>query len=207
MSKQQQFVDDELYLPEISESGTNAYYLDGCPVTGHRPAYCACLKKIADRRFGRLDAQYAECSAAIGRKECKAQKMRERELKEGAALFYVNRKKLGEFFARQEKEGAERIVAPRHGRKSEYRPSIPVAASQQNHTPAPAPAVESDGYAAAINRAIAEEFKKSAVPTKPQAPVETGAVRLKAPTPVVPAMKAGMSLLEIARLHAATRVA
>jgi hypothetical protein len=94
MKKKQQFVDLDRYPVERSASGENAYYLAHCNVTNSRPSYAACLKRIADRKHGRLATEFADCSAAIGKKACPAQAMQRAEKEAGYALYFVPRLKL-----------------------------------------------------------------------------------------------------------------
>lgn len=94
MRKKAQFVDLERYPVERSAAGDNAYYLEHCNVTNSRPSYAACLKRVADRKSGRLATEFAECSAAIGKKSCPAQAMQRAEKEAGRALYFVPRLKL-----------------------------------------------------------------------------------------------------------------
>jgi hypothetical protein len=94
MKKREQFVDLERYPAERSAAGDNAYYLEQCSVTNSRPSYAACLKRVADRKLGRLATEFADCSAAIGKKCCPAQIMQRAEKEAGYALYFVPRLKL-----------------------------------------------------------------------------------------------------------------
>ena len=105
------FVDDEVYPPEASAGGINAYYIDSCESVGHRPSYGVCLNKIACfEREGKLPpGMLCETEISIGK--CPAIRMRQDEREAGRALFYVNRNKLKEFTERREKEEADRLEA------------------------------------------------------------------------------------------------
>lgn len=91
------FIDDETYPVEASESGDNAFYMNGCDAVGGRPNYAACLAKCAARKKGRLSELYSECSAAIGGKRCPALEMRKQEIAAGKALYFISRPKLKAF--------------------------------------------------------------------------------------------------------------
>lgn len=196
-----QFEDVEVYPVEASARGDNAYYLEHCTVTHVRPGYASCLKKIADRKNGRLETAIADCSAAIGKKECPAQKLREKELKEGKALFYISRPKLRAFSQYREEMSMQRLAALTDGKsgksKASPKPVEPPKVSS------PLPDTTSD-YAAAINRALAEEAKQPATPApKPKQP----AIKPAAANPAPVAGKVGMSLIELARLRFAAQAA
>lgn len=89
----EQFKDDEVYPVEASTSGDNAFYVP-CNVIGQRAPYAACLKKCNDRKLGRLDAQFSDCSSAIGQRSCPAIHMRQEELDKGQAIHFISRPKL-----------------------------------------------------------------------------------------------------------------
>lgn len=193
MSKEkEQFEDIEIYPVEASAQGHNSYYLANCEHVGHRPAYCACLKKVAERKNGRLDTQYSECSAAIGKKECVAMKMRKEEIAEGRALYFINRKKLQSFQQYQTEMEQQRFSSMSFSKDKKpqaKRPSIEPAAPKK---PQHFLDVQTGSYADAINAAIA-------APAPEIKPVEQ-----PKPVPAAP-IKAGMSLLEMARLQMAAK--
>ncbi len=89
-----EFNDEEIYQPEMSAHGTNAYYCEFCNHAGYRPNYASCLRRIADRKAGRLDTNEAQCSTAIGNKACMALEMQKEEKQAGKAIYYVNRVKM-----------------------------------------------------------------------------------------------------------------
>ena len=197
--EQEKFEDIEIYPAEASEQGCNSFYLDNCEHVGHRPAYAACLKKVAERKNGRLDTQYSDCSAAIGRKDCRAMKMRKEELAEGRAIYFINRNKLRSFMQYQSEMEQQRWASMSFGKtdpkKVSKRPELPKA-------PAPTPApkhfldMNTGSYADAINAAMKPAAPEPAPPAaKPTAQPQT---------PVAP-VKAGMSLLEMARLQMAAK--
>lgn len=183
----EKFEDIEIYLPHVSAGGNNAYYIDTCPVVGHRPSYASCLAKVEQRKAGRLPTAQSDCSASIGRCECPAQGMRQKELDAGQAMFFINRRKLNEF------------VAEREGRAMGFHEARPPASPPATR-PAPAPKkpvfAPDEGYGAAINAAL----KKL-----PQAPVPVPVAAQPNPAPTVAQAKAGMSLLELARLQLASQ--
>lgn len=168
----------------FSASGKNAYYMDGCKVVGGRPAYAACISKIEARKSGKLGASWSDCSTAIGHKDCPAQEMRQRELLEGKAIYFIDRDELLAQIEEREAVEMERV-----GKLIEDN-GEPVKKTRQRTAPAPkAGFIDPLGgsYAAAINRALEEEGKTASV-TKPVAPVVVANVA-----------KAGMSMAEIAR--------
>lgn len=187
----EQFEDIEIYPAEASEQGCNAYYLPGCEIAGHRPAYAACLKKIADRKNGRLNSSIAECSAAIGKKECPAQRMRKEEIVEGRAIYFVNRNKLRSFMQYQSEMEQQRWASMSHGKDDKKKPKARIVA-EAPAAPPPAPKhfldMNTGSYADAINAALK--------PTEPAAP----APKPVQPAPPVATAPAGLSMMERARL-------
>lgn len=78
--------------PALSADGKrNRFYLR-CTVVGHSRSYAVCLNLCQERKNGRLNAVYAECSAAIGKKLCPALSMRKEEKTAGRAIYFVDRK-------------------------------------------------------------------------------------------------------------------
>lgn len=198
----EQFEDIEIYPAEASEQGINAYYLDNCEHVGHRPAYCACLKKVADRKNGRLASHLSDCSAAIGRKDCRAAKMRKEELAEGRAIYFINRLKLRSFMQYQSEMEQQRWASMSFGKDDKKKAPKPRMVAEAPKAPPAEPKhfldMNTGSYADAINAAL-----------KPVAP-EPAALALKpAPQPQAPVapIKAGMSLLEMARLMTANKTA
>lgn len=193
MAKEQCFVDDEVYPAEASEQGCNAYYLDKCDHVGHRPAYAACLKKVAERQHGRLDACNADCSAAIGKKDCLAAKMRKEEIVSGKAIYFINRQKLQAFYRSVEEIERAKLIATPVGQWSTKKPSRSRSVETIT-TPPPPPAkpkhfldIDTGGYVDAINAATKTEVSKGVVMSAPAG--------------------AGMSLLEMARQMVAAKAA
>ena len=195
------FEDAEVYSPSMSASGNNAFYLDHCDSIGHRPAYCACVNKIEAVNRGESLFVGGQCEGEIRRGRCKATAMREREQRENKALFFISREKLHHFQA--EKQEYDVAAAVRKAkRKGEALPaSVKVQAAD--------PFMTTGGYADAINSALSQT--KFSVPTKPKlAPQPNPAIeptRVAAPVnlaPVAP-VKAGMSILEMARVQLAAR--
>lgn len=189
----EQFEDIEIYPAEASEQGCNAFYLDNCEHVGHRPAYAACLKKVDDRKSGRLAPQYSDCSAAIGRKDCRAAKMRKEELAEGRAIYFINRQKMQAFHQERANAEEQKLVGMTSDREAATSANKNRAkASPQTRHPLPEAQkhfldIKVGGYVDAINAAVDD---------KP--------VRDKPQIPVAP-IKAGMSLLEMARLQMAAK--
>lgn len=195
--EKEQFEDIEIYPAEASEQGCNAFYLDSCEHVGHRPAYAACLKKVELRKHGRLDISYSDCSAAIGKKECRAMKMRKEELAEGRALYFINRNKLRSFQQYQAEMEQQRFAAMSFGKTDKKGPKArpePVAPKIEPAKPQHFLDMNTGSYADAINAAI-----------KPKEPAEPAPKSVQqTPAPVAP-VKAGMSLLEMARLQMAAK--
>lgn len=78
-----------------SASGKNAYYVE-CAHQGQKVAYCACLnrqKTLASRDTGH-PGDWSECKTAKSRNQCRALDMREQELLQGRALFFIPRNSL-----------------------------------------------------------------------------------------------------------------
>lgn len=81
----------EFIAPEVSADGRrNAYYIH-CEVAGQYRPYAACLNLCNERKGGRLEPIYADCSVAIGKKRCPALTMRANEKEAGKALYFVER--------------------------------------------------------------------------------------------------------------------
>lgn len=74
-----------------SFSGTNSYY-HYCDVYGGRASYCVCLHTIAAVGAGRITLSTG-CQDAIMKKTCPALFMRAKEIKEGRALYFLDRNK------------------------------------------------------------------------------------------------------------------
>jgi hypothetical protein len=186
-----EFKDNEIYPAEASEQGCNAYYLPGCDIAGHRPAYAACLKKISDRKNGRLTTSLSECSAAIGKKQCPAQRMRKEEIVEGRAIYFVNRNKLRSFMQYQTEMEQQRWASMSFD-KGEKK-SKPRVVAEPPKAPPTAPKhfldMNTGSYADAINAAL-----------KPTEPAAAPALKPVQPASPVATAPAGLSMMERARL-------
>lgn len=179
--------DDEIYPPNFSAGGINAYCLNDCEVIGHQTGYCICVNKImAYERNGTLNG--LSCENEIGNGTCKAIKMRNEELAAGRAIYFVHREKFRAFMDQKAGQVALRPEKPSR-RFDNPKPAVPVieAAISQPLRESKKSADE-DGYAAAINRAMQEQKPEPKPEPKPAPAPETK------PTP-----KAGMTLLELAR--------
>lgn len=171
------------YPPEQSMGGINAFNF-GCRPLGFSPGYCVCLNKImAYERDGKLSA-YPDCEKAIRNKDCPALGMRQEERVAGKALYFLDRNLLREEMDKHFKETMPAL-----------RPAKAPALTKSAPKPAPAPATPvtplagaEDGYAAAINAAIAEAATE---PPKQEAPKEA------APSPSAEIKRP--SLMEMAR--------
>lgn len=192
--------------PERSATGDNAHYLPACQHTQHRPAYCACLHKIEQRKKGRLES-YPECSAAIGRKDCPALAMKKEEELAGKAIYFVSRAQLqaemqaaaearGHVFARMAEQGKD--WAPSKTKRSKTAPA----------TKPSAPAYAGVDYAAAINAAMAKAAAAASaagaaigkVLTSEPEKQEVGALKSVSADLSSPKPSTGMSMLDFARM-------
>ncbi len=196
--------DEEIYPLEKSMSGTNAFYIADCDVVGHTAAYCACLKRVADRQNGRLSELYASCGVAIDRKSCRAAKLRKEEIAAGKALYYISRAKLQAHEASENAAFAasissRKIATPSmptsvpytSSRHSSYKPSKPASVVT--------PSLEQNGFAAAINIAMQEEAVKQKTALEVPEQKEVKPVSTKEHLLETATVSSGMSLLEIAR--------
>ena len=153
-----------IYPPEQSMGGINSYNF-GCKVAGYSPGYCVCLHKIAAyKRDGDLTS-YPECGKAIRNDDCPAKVMQAEEVAAGKALYFIDRALL-----REEMDKAFAISTPsfRSTKVAAAKPA-PVQATAAKDvvnrlTTMPTP--EIDGYAAAINAAIAATPAEPATPPK-----------------------------------------
>lgn len=208
--------------PAMSASPYNSYYLRGCDIAQHQPAYTACLWKISELEAGRPIETAGACNEAIRGGRCDAKGMREQERLQGVALFYfpstayrnriiTNITPEGELPRVTASADAGRIpfvsqdprAANFKGRYQEYVPKgAGKSTTPQPHLPVSLP---EDGYAAAINAAMME---------LPAAPVEATPIVVAAkpistpipPTPsAAPVRLADESPLQYARRMAASR--
>jgi hypothetical protein len=77
-------------VEDSANSKTNAYY-HHCEYVGCARAYAACLHMIRTRESGKLPAMFSDCDNAIKRGNCQAVPMRDRELTQGKALYFIPR--------------------------------------------------------------------------------------------------------------------
>lgn len=156
-----------------SEGGDNVYYLDHCAVVSHRPAYCVCLKRIKERKDGRLESSASECSAAIGKKTCPAMGLLEEEVAAGKALYFIPRELM--------RSTNDERIEDTNERFSKMRPSKESAAGVKKPKPTPEKVTKPDdlfaqsgGYAEVITLVAAKEAEK---PVEPKTPFVAPAVR------------------------------
>lgn len=213
----EQLVDEMVYPPKMSEGGINAYYLDDCAAVGHRPNYAVCLNKAnALKRDGTLHG--SECETAIRHKTCKALALRKEELKAGRAIYFVHRDKLRAF--NEERDAKARPVVSE--RSKQHTPNIvKPAPKKEEHFPKFTPKKEehfldakTGDYADALNASLQanavsnelERLSQKPVEEKPVASIITSAQQSK-PEPEVEnvSVKAGMSMVEIARMRLAAK--
>ena len=171
------------YPPQQSMAGVNAFNF-GCKPLGFSPGYCVCLHKIAAYERDRELKAYPDCDKAIRNQDCPALAMRKEEQVAGKALYFLDRNILREEMDKHFKDTmpvlrpAKATPAP----KSVPKPATPTA------TPIVPLASAEDGYAAAINAAIAEAATE---PPKQETPKEA------APSPSTEIKRP--SLMEMAR--------
>lgn len=211
-----EFKDEEVYPIEKSADCTNAFYCDFCSSAGYRPNYASCLRRIADRKEGRLNTNEAACSAAIGNRTCAALAMKKEEKQAGHSLYYINRVKmrqnqvdnaeligikLGKRLSRGLIDPKPRFVAPQD---ADLNKNIPQGIE---HTPEfkTAPTI-----ADAINKKIRELAKEESIekssavnasPSKVESVESKTLVSGDLSKPTAPIKTEGLSLLEIARLR------
>lgn len=95
----------EIHTIESSANGKRNAFHHHCDVVGHFRPYATCLHLCKERKEGRLNPIYADCSAAIGKKRCPALSMRAEEKEIGRAIYFVERmRNLGESFISMAKE-------------------------------------------------------------------------------------------------------
>lgn len=148
--------------PEASMGGNNTHCVY-CDAVGWRPSYSVCLSKIsAYEREGSLPS-FPACNAAIKSKECLSLTMRSEERKAGVAIYFVDRDLL------------QAEMVSRFGEQIPSRPMAKTAklsATQSTPTAKVKPAqktpvlIEENGYAAAINAAIAESVAQPSLEKK-----------------------------------------
>ena len=80
--------------PEASRDGKRNAFHVSCQVVGHNRPYAACLRLIDERKDGRLQVVYADCSAAIGKKQCPALQMRREEVEAHKAIYFIERARM-----------------------------------------------------------------------------------------------------------------
>ena len=141
---------------EASEDGKRNAYAHCCPVVGHFRHYAVCLHLNKQRKDGRLEVLYADCSAAIGKKRCPATDMRKEELEAGKAIYFVERiKHMGERLV----EAASNLI----GIASPTKPAVtPVAKTTKKAKSVVTERIDTGSYADAINMSA----KKVEEPTK-----------------------------------------
>lgn len=85
-------------ISDSANGKTNAHS-HYCDVVMHSKNYAVCLHLIDERKSGRLETLYADCSVAIGKKRCPALAMRKQEVEAGHAIYFKERiKTFGESF-------------------------------------------------------------------------------------------------------------
>ena len=183
--QENEFKDDEVYPVEFSAGGINAYAIP-CGIMSFRPGYCVCVNKLDAYQRGRRDF-LPECVTAIGNGTCDAIALRKEEVAAGKAIYFVHREKLKAFQEKRDYGMSGRQSALESLKKKLFgsmttATSEPAKSSLSVKSPVSKPtipAIDTGGYAEAINSAITE--KK---PHQPEIKVEA---------------KPGESLLEMAK--------
>ncbi len=142
----------------------NAYYLK-CDVHGQNRPYAACLSIAARTGDPVVKAIYEGCLGAIRNRSCPAVQMRESELLEGKAIFFLERQRSGTTPV------TEFIAAVKHAVPG------PVVVSKPKDELDIALKAASDGYADTITKAIATH---EVAPPKPAIQVKPGESPLEA---------------------------
>lgn len=212
---------DKSFPPSASAGGENAYYLKGCDTVQRSPAYASCLFKIAEYFAGRHHEIYRDCNGAIEQKRCKAMEMKQEEELKGQALYFFPRKPpqaltlsveaAGEFGTRISNLTPSHLIPKEPKTKGRFRDTVPKSAPKPAQTALDRELAQTDGYAAAINAAIAEpatidmtvEVKRVIEITAAQA--QSSAPATQGVSTARPPMQAGESPLQYARRLAANR--
>lgn len=170
------------HAPEASMGGNNTYCVY-CDVVGWRPNYGVCLNKIsAYEREGMLSS-FPACESAIKSNSCLSYKMRSEEQNAGKTIYFIDRDLL------------QAEMTARYGQPLQSRPmvksAIKLSATQTTpiaikKTVAKVELPADNGYAAAINAAIAQTVSQASTTIE----------------------KKGMSLLDLARaqMHKTTTI-
>ena len=151
------FEDPEVYPPSASTQGSNGRYLDYCFAVAHRPAYAACLNRVAAWKTHSLDQTlYADCQRLMDRDECPALAMRKEEIEMGRALYFLNTKKLNRWIEERAVWLGAKVAAlfgstPKKPQETPAATKLPVTTIHS----------EQDDYALALNRAFQKHTEKS----------------------------------------------
>ena len=145
----------------------NAFY-HYCAKVGHFKAYAICCHLMTERKEGRLDSKYEDCSVAISQKTCPAIAKRKLEMDKGRAMYFVPRSEnQRKIMAKEEsyvKMTAERTVAVQSKRDRAERAGSPVVATR---------GFEATGYAEAISLAVRDAVENSKTISPSAAPGES----------------------------------
>lgn len=179
----QKFVDETIYPPNVSAEGNNAFY-HRCNVVEHEAPYASCLKHIADHAVGKLDSMFSTCGQAIGWKSCPAIAMREQEMLQGKAIYFVNRKKMREAMLAEGEQlelVRQKWEPPAKRSALTPRPAEPTIA-RDNRQP-----LKRSGVAASTGNMFADALNAAVSESKPVQSIKS------------PVIKPGMSPAQIAR--------
>ena len=200
---------EKIYLPLYSALGTNAYYLDDCKVVEHRPSYAACLAKFRDHQIKKEGRQGTEaCRASMRAGTCKAADMHLEEELAGKALYFVDRNRLSDESLRHSSAmPSPSFVRPGSAKRVDDSKTYASPSNVVIKRPPPIIAAAlpaASGYADAINMAMRETLAKPKPEPIVVAPVAPPPKPI-AVTAVANVVKAGMSMVEIARAALASK--
>jgi hypothetical protein len=166
-------------IADSENSKTNAYS-HYCNSVMHSKNYAVCLHLIKQRKSGRLDIRYADCSASIGKKICPALAMRKEEIAENRSIYFKERiKHMGESFM----DAATDLIGTIGAKVTKTIAKIDKSPVTKKDDFQPS----KDGYSTAINNALSKKVETKVEVKKQDIPVKTV-------TPIV-----GESLIEMAK--------
>lgn len=213
MNDVQDFRDDEVYPVAFSAGGINAF-THGCKLAGQRLSYCVCVAKIEAFQRDRQLPPGMSCNNEIRDGDCPAIRMRREEVEKGHAIYFINRKKMQDHFqikrdeaAKAAREAAALNKQPKRSSGFGKLVTVPAAPEAPKHFLD----IKTGSYADALNAATAapeptpEPVTPALKPTPQPAPVVAAPKPPQASTAAAAPIKAGMSIIEMARLQLAAK--
>lgn len=189
MAKPPKFEDTKIFPASASESANNAFY-HRCEAVEHMSSYASCLKKIADRKNGKLEAIFNTCSAEIGQKRCPALDMQKEEHLQGKAIYFIDRSAYQTFY-----QGQEAVLVPLAPYQAQSRRTV-----KQDARTRPEPAVAN--FAAPVVKSATQEAGNDFAAAINAELSRSATIKAKSPVTTT-----GNSLLEIARARMAQKEA